>query len=62
LEAFAQLYTDLAEQIAARREKRPPNPNSLLVPGIADGVEGVRFINAVLKSSRNGSAWTAIVE
>jgi predicted dehydrogenase len=61
LEAFAQLYNDLAEQITARREHRPPNPDSLLVPGIADGVEGVRFINAVLESSRNGSAWTAIV-
>jgi predicted dehydrogenase len=62
LEAFAQLYADLAEQIAARREKRAPNPESLLVPGVEDGVEGVRFIDAALKSSRNGSAWTAIRE
>jgi predicted dehydrogenase len=60
LEAFAQLYTDLAEQITARRENRPPNPDSLLVPGVSDGVEGVRFINAVLESSRNRSAWTDI--
>jgi len=36
------------------------NPESLLVPGVADGVEGVKFINAVLESSRNSSAWTAI--
>ena len=60
LEAFAQLYTDLAEQITARMEKRPPNPDSLLVPGVEDGVEGVKFINSVLESSRNRSAWTAI--
>ncbi len=60
LEAFAQLYTDLAEQITAKIEKRPPNPDSLLVPGVTDGVEGVKFINAVLESSRNRSAWTAI--
>ena len=60
LEAFAQLYTDLAEQITARRDKRKPNPDSLLVPGVEDGVEGVRFINAALESSRNGSAWTTI--
>jgi predicted dehydrogenase len=60
LEAFAQLYSDLAEQIIARRETRAPNPDSLLVPGVEDGVEGVRFINAALESSRNGSAWTAI--
>src|SRR5215475_6450534 len=60
LEAFAQLYTDLAEQIIARREKRKPSPELLLVPGVEDGVEGVRFINAALESSRNGSAWARI--
>ena len=60
LEAFAQLYTDLAEQITARQENRAPNPDSLLIPGVWDGVQGVRFINAALESSRNGSAWTAI--
>jgi predicted dehydrogenase len=60
LEAFAQLYKDLAEQITARRERRSPDPQSLLVPGIADGVEGMRFISAVLESSRNRSAWTAL--
>ena len=60
LEAFAQLYSDLAEQITARREKRPPDSDSLLVPGVSDGVEGVRFINAVLESSRCGSAWISI--
>lgn len=60
LEAFAQLYTDLAEQIAARIDNHSPNRESLLVPGVTDGVEGVRFINAVLESSRKGSAWTAI--
>lgn len=60
MEAFAQLYTDLAEQITAKIEKRSPNPESLLVPGVADGVEGMKFVNAVLESSRNRSAWTPI--
>jgi predicted dehydrogenase len=60
LEAFAQLYRDLAEQITARQENRPADPDSLLVPSVSDGVEGVRFIKAVLESSRRGSAWTAI--
>ena len=58
LEAFAQLYTDISEQIIAKRENRAPDPNSLLVPGVSDGVDGVRFIQTVLESSRNGSAWT----
>jgi predicted dehydrogenase len=60
LEGFAQLYTDLAEQIHARLENRPPHPAALLIPGIADGVEGMRFISAALDSSRNNSAWTAL--
>lgn len=60
LEAFAQLYNDLAEQIISRREKRPPDPASLLVPTVEDGVEGVRFIKTALESSQNGSAWATI--
>jgi hypothetical protein len=57
LEAFAQLYTDLAEQIAAHRERRAPDPAALLVPGIEDGVEGMQFIAAVLESSQRNTAW-----
>jgi predicted dehydrogenase len=60
LEAFAQLYKDVAEQITAKLEKRSPNPDALLVPRVEDGVDEVRFVNAVLESSRNGSAWTSI--
>lgn len=57
LEAFAQLYTDLAEQISARNAGRAPAPSSLLVPTVEDGVAGVRFISAILESSRQNSAW-----
>lgn len=60
LEGFAQLYKDLAEQIWARQEKRQPDPQALLVPGIKEGVEGMRFVGAVLESSRNHSAWTPL--
>jgi hypothetical protein len=41
LEAFAQIYRDVAEQIQARLETREPDPASLLVPGIADEVRGM---------------------
>jgi predicted dehydrogenase len=57
LEAFAQIYTDLAEQIAAHQAKRAPAPESLLVPTVVDGVAGVQFISAVLESSRQNAAW-----
>jgi predicted dehydrogenase len=57
LEAFAQLYTDLAEQIYARRDGRSPSLASLLVPNVEDGVEGMRFIAATLESGRRNAAW-----
>jgi len=60
LEAFGQLYRDLAEQITAHLEKRAPNPASLLVPGIAEGVRGMRFITAAVESSRTGTGWTKV--
>jgi hypothetical protein len=60
LEAFAQLYADLAEQIEARNAGRAPSPASLFVPGVEDGVAGVRFIDGVLESSRGNSAWVKL--
>ncbi|UEM01229.1 Gfo/Idh/MocA family oxidoreductase [Skermanella rosea] len=60
LEGFAQIYSDIAEQVAARIEGREPDPASLLVPTVADGVRGVRFISAAVDSSRNNAAWTAL--
>lgn len=60
LEAFAQLYKDLAEQITAKQENRPPDPRSKLVPTVADGIEGVKFILAAIESSNRGSAWVKL--
>ena len=57
LEGFAQIYTDTAEQICARIENRDPDASALLVPGIADGVAGVRFIGAAVASSAAGAVW-----
>jgi predicted dehydrogenase len=60
LEGFAQLYTDLAEQMHARLEHRQPDVAAMLVPGIQDGVDGLRFITAVLASSQKNSSWTPL--
>jgi predicted dehydrogenase len=60
LEAFAQLYADMAEQISARIDGRPPDPSALLVPTIDDGVAGMRFVSAVIESSRRNAAWTPL--
>jgi predicted dehydrogenase len=60
LEAFAQLYTDLAEQISARIAGRKPDPASLLVPGIEEGLAGMKFIAAAVESSKKNSAWVSL--
>jgi predicted dehydrogenase len=60
LEAFAQLYADMAEQISARHDGRPAASSSLLVPTVEDGVAGMRFISAVIESSRRNAAWTPL--
>lgn len=57
IEAFAQLYRDVAEQIAARNERRLPEPAALLVPGVKEGARGVAFIAAAVASSAADGAW-----
>jgi len=60
LEAFANLYRDLAEQIRARRAKRKPDPAALLVPTVEDGANGVKFIQAAVESSAKNAAWITL--
>ena len=62
LEGFAQIYRDAAELIAARLAGREPDPQARLVPGVADGLRGVRFIHAAVRSDREGGAWVDLEE
>ncbi len=57
-EAFAQLYKDFAELVRARLEERKPDELASLLPTCADGLAGVQFIDAALRSAKSGSAWT----
>ena len=59
LEGFAQLYRDVAEQIHARWEKRAPNPLACNVPTVLDGALGMKFIEAVIESSRTDGRWVS---
>ncbi|MEJ8824060.1 Gfo/Idh/MocA family oxidoreductase [Variovorax humicola] len=58
LEGFAQLYRDVAEQLQARREGRAPDPLACTVPTVEDGARGVKFIEAVVESSKADGRWT----
>ncbi|RCV86190.1 Gfo/Idh/MocA family protein [Billgrantia montanilacus] len=57
LEAFAQLYSDFAEQIRARENGREPEALATGTPGVADGVDGLVFITRALESSSAGGIW-----
>jgi predicted dehydrogenase len=57
LEAFAQLYRDIADLIAAYDAKSSPQAGALLVPTGAAGLRGVQFIHAAVESSRANAAW-----
>lgn len=57
VEALAQLYDDIADQIAARLARGHPQPSALLLPNAADGARGLRFIDAALRSGRSDGAW-----
>ncbi|MGB8536806.1 MAG: gfo/Idh/MocA family oxidoreductase, partial [Acidobacteriaceae bacterium] len=59
-EAFAQLYRDAALQISAVIEQKEIPESSKLLTTVDDGVEGMRFVEAVLRSSANQSEWTPI--
>lgn len=58
-EAFANIYSDAAEVIAARRTGSEPDPLAKWFPNQVDGAVGVRFVEAAVASSRAGGAWTA---
>lgn len=60
LEAFAQLYTDAALRIHAMQAGLPAPPETDDLPGVEDGVNGMRFIEAVLDSHHAGGGWVLL--
>ena len=59
IEAFANLYRDAAEIIAAHRRGEAVDPaRAALVPDVRDGLRGVQFVAAAVGSNRAGGAWT----
>jgi predicted dehydrogenase len=60
LEGFAQLYRDVAEQLQARWENRAPDPLALSVPTVEDGLLGMKFIEAVVASSKANGHWMKV--
>jgi predicted dehydrogenase len=59
LEAFATIYSEVATAITARRSASSPD-GATTFPTVDDGVAGVAFIDAALRSSRAGGVWVAV--
>jgi predicted dehydrogenase len=59
LEGFAQIYKDVADQLQARWAGTAPNPLACSVPTVEDGARGMKFIEAVVESSRANGRWTS---
>ncbi len=59
LEGFANIYSEVARAIKAKRAGKMPDKD-VTFPGIADGVAGMAFIEACVKSSAKNGRWTKL--
>ena len=57
-QAFANLYSDVAEAVAARITGTRADPLALDFPTVEDGARGLAFITAAKASAEAGGAWT----
>lgn len=57
-EAFGNIYRSYCEHLLARLEGR--EAESYTYPTIEDGIQGLRFIDACVKSNENGNIWVDI--
>lgn len=60
IEAFANIYANAAETIRAREARVRPGPLALDFPTVDDGVRGMQFIEAVVKSAAMGARWVKV--
>jgi predicted dehydrogenase len=57
IDAFANIYTDIADAVLARREGRAVDPLACTFPTVEDGVLGVQFIEAAVASNQQDGRW-----
>ena len=55
--AFANIYSDLAEAIRARKESRTMDPAANLFPKAEDGLRSMAAVYAVAKSGKENGKW-----
>lgn len=60
LEAFANIYRNVAFCIQARLKGEEVNPLYADFPTVSDGVRGMEFIGKLVESNEKGAAWVAL--
>jgi predicted dehydrogenase len=59
LEGFANIYTEVARAIRAARTGAKLDP-AVTFPTVEDGLKGMEFIEAAVKSSAKGATWVKV--
>jgi predicted dehydrogenase len=59
LEGFANIYAEAARAITARRDGSSLDA-AVTFPGLKEGLEGVAFVDACVRSSKRNGAWTKL--
>jgi predicted dehydrogenase len=59
LEGFANIYAEAARAITARKTGTPV-PEGTTFPGLKEGLEGVAFVDACVRSSARNGAWVEL--
>ncbi len=59
LEGFANIYSEAAQAIRAV-EAGTKRPDGVVFPSLQDGVEGVAFVDACVRSSSRNAAWVTL--
>lgn len=59
LEGFANIYAEAARAILARRDGTALDP-AVNFPGLREGIEGVAFVDACVRSSSRNSVWVKL--
>jgi predicted dehydrogenase len=60
IEAFANIYRNVAKCIQAELAGQAVDPDYQDFPGIDDGVRGMYFLDAVVRSSRSTEKWVKV--
>ncbi len=59
LEGFANIYQEAARAILAARDGKKPD-KAVMFPTVEDGVKGVAFVDACVRSSKKNAGWVTL--